>query len=782
MIFDRYGASRSTRRGVRFWIRGAVFVVIAGGIFGALVGLHSWSDQQEAAYQATAGLRAVVAAEHEGVLDPRDPTLARHAATSAALSMVDSSAVPTPARAVILNLTTVFQTAISAEVSAMRLGNASEAAHLEATAGDPAFTALDAELVTVTQQEASSAASGFTISFLASLFIVVFSSLLIFLLARFAALRSARARILAAESAASKLAQESRIAAAREETFRSLFDENPRPLFVTRPATSTSPGGNLQILSANNAALELYGYSRAEFLALTLADIRPSEDRELLTDNLSAVVGGRTHFENIRHSTKAGVLLDVEIDVRMTTFNGETAMIVCPDNVTDRVQLQGELEHQAFHDALTGLPNRSLFGDRLEHAHQRLQRGTGCYAVLMVDLDNFKTVNDSLGHAAGDALLIEVSHRLATAIRPGDTAARLGGDEFAILLEDLVEAPDAALAADRLHDALRAPFSVDGRSLTITATLGIASSLGAGAASDVVRNADVALYVGKANGKDRHDVFSDDMLAAAIERMTLEQDLRGGIGRGELMLMYQPKIAAATGKMKGVEALVRWNHPVRGLVPPDAFIPIAEQSGLINDIDAWVLDAACHQAQRWATSAVGRVPVAVNVSGRSLVASNLLSRVAGALKQTGLDPSLLELEITESAAIPQDSEARALLQQIRDLGVRIAIDDFGTGYSVLSRLQGFPADTLKIDLSFVRAIVSEDEEAPIVDAMIAMGLSLGLTVVAEGVETEVQRAYLAKRGCTELQGYLFSRPVAPEQLAAQVEVSAAAALDALSAA
>jgi diguanylate cyclase (GGDEF)-like protein/PAS domain S-box-containing protein len=773
--FGRQGASRSKRRGVGFRIRGAAFAVIAAGIFGALIGLHSWSDQKQAAYQATADLRSATAAEQEGVLDPHDPTDTRQATTRAALSMVESTAVDTRARPVIVRMTTHFQTAIAAELAAVRLGNASEAAHINATVGDPAFTVLDAELDAVTQQEASSAASGVTISFATSLLVV---ALLIFLLARFAALRSARARIVAAEAVASKLTEESRIASAREETFRSLFDENPRPLFVTSPATSTSPGGDLQILSVNNAALELYGYSRVEFLALTLADLRPPEDRELMINNLHAVVGGRTHFENIRHCTKAGLVLNVEIDVRMTAFHGETAMIVCPDDVTDRVQLQGELEHQAFHDALTGLPNRSLFKDRLEHAHRRLQRGTGCYAVLMVDLDNFKTVNDSLGHAAGDALLMEVSHRLATTIRPGDTAARLGGDEFAILLEDLKVAHDASLAADRLHDALRDPFSVDGRALTITATIGVASSSGGGAASDVVRNADVALYVGKANGKDRRDVFSDHMLSAAIERMTLEQDLRSGIGRGELMLMYQPKISAGTGRMKGVEALVRWNHPLRGLVAPDAFIPIAEQSGLINDIDAWVLDTACCQAQRWATSAVGPVPVAVNVSGRSLAAGTLLSRVTEALKQSGLAPGLLELEITESAAIPQDSDALSVLQQIRDLGVRIAIDDFGTGYSVLSRLHGFPVDTIKIDLSFVRAIVSADQKAPIVDAMIAMGLGLGLTVVAEGVETEVQRAYLTKRGCTELQGYLFSRPVPPEQLAAQAEASKAVAVDA----
>jgi predicted signal transduction protein with EAL and GGDEF domain len=376
-------------------------------------------------------------------------------------------------------------------------------------------------------------------------------------------------------------------------------------------------------------------------------------------------------------------------------------------------------------------------------------------------------VNDSLGHAVGDDLLVRVSERLAASIGTSDTAARLGGDEFAILLEDLTEPCDASAAAERLRIALHAPFIIGGRTMTITATIGVATSIDAKAAADVVRNADVALYVGKTDGKDRHAVFASTMYVDALERMTLEQDLRDGIERGELMLLYQPKVDAQTNVLKGVEALVRWNHPARGLITPDVFIPIAEQSGLINDLDTWVLTTACRQAQTWATSGIGPVPVAVNVSGRSLVSCRLLERVSDALRQSGLDPRLLELEITESAAVPQQGEALALLQTIRDLGVRIAIDDFGTGYSVLSRLQRFPVDTLKIDLSFTRAIVSAQQDAPIIDAMIAMGLSLGLNVVAEGVETEVQRKYLSSRHCSELQGYLISRPIAPEELVAR---------------
>jgi diguanylate cyclase (GGDEF)-like protein/PAS domain S-box-containing protein len=736
---------------------GAAAAVLIVGVLVALVSLHAWSAQRQLASQSVSSLRLIVAVEQESVLDSARTTASLQAEANAALSLVQTTGKSTATLPVITRMTHAYQTAVSREIYALLFGDAQEASKINTELGDPAFVALDSELATVGTAEASNAASGVTAAFVASIGLVVGSGLLILLFTVYA--RRRRHTIAAGDATAAAFASERRIVATREETFRSLFDENPQAMMVTTLPSASTESGNLPFLAVNNAALTMYGYTRAEFLKLTLVEIRPPQYRNQLRNNLHVMRGGRTHFEGIRHTTKTGGVLDVEIDTRETIFEGAAAMIVCASDVTDRVRLQRELEHQAFHDAHTGLPNRSLFNDRLEHAHQRLARGTGCYAVLLLDLDNFKTVNDGLGHQAGDALLLELSRRLGTVIRAGDTAARIGGDEFAILLEDLAEPAEAARAADGILDVLRAPFSVAGRVLTITATIGVATSTGGGIAGDVVRNAEAALYVGKAEGKDRHAVFSSHMHATAMERLTLEQDLRAGIGRGELMLLYQPKIDTRTGRMTGVEALVRWNHPVRGLIPPNDFIPIAEQSGLINDIDTWVLNAACHQAQAWATSPTGSVPVAVNVSGRSLVSCGLVERVLDALNTSHLDPRLLELEITESAAIPQEGRALGLLQTIRDLGVRIAIDDFGTGYSVLSRLQGFPVDTLKIDLSFVRAIVSEAAPAPIVDAMIAMGLSLGLNIVAEGVETETQRAYLVKRHCSELQGYLISPPI-----------------------
>jgi diguanylate cyclase (GGDEF)-like protein/PAS domain S-box-containing protein len=710
-------------------------------------------------------LRTAIAVEQEGVRDSVATRQALQAEADAALHVVESTDASDFLLPSITRMAGDYQAAVSIELAGIRAGDTQSAADINAQVGELRFTPLNATLASESREEAASAARGVTIAFVASMAMVTGSGLLLFVFALFA--RRRRGRILAVEAKADQHAQDARIAATRAETFRSLFDENPQPMMVTRLPVVSSDGGDLQFLAVNNAAQEMYGYGRAEFLALSLGDIRPPEDRGQLLRNLSAVRAGRTHFDGIRHCTKSGQTLDIEIDTRQTIFDGENAMIVCPSDVTDRIRLRRDLEHQALHDALTGLPNRSLFRDRLQHAHQRLERSGGCYAVLMLDLDNFKTVNDSLGHTAGDDLLVRVSERLTASVGSGDTAARLGGDEFAILLEDLPEPSDASSAAERLRTALRTPFLIAGRSLTVTATIGIATSIGAEASADVTRNADVALYVGKADGKDRHSLFTDAMYVSAVERLTLEQDLRAGIGRGELMLLYQPKVDAQSGMLSGVEALVRWNHPSRGLIPPDAFIPIAEQSGLINELDTWVLTAACRQAQAWAKSGIDPVPVAVNVSGRSLVSCRLLERVIDALHETGLDPNLLELEITESAAVPQQGEALGLLQAIRGLGVRIAIDDFGTGYSVLSRLLKFPVDTLKIDLTFTRAIVAEHQPAPIVDAMIAMGLSLGLKVVAEGVETDVQRRYLAARNCSELQGYLISRPIAAEEIVAR---------------
>ncbi|MEA2615168.1 MAG: hypothetical protein QOE72_951 [Chloroflexota bacterium] len=547
----------------------------------------------------------------------------------------------------------------------------------------------------------------------------------------------------------------------RARSFRALFDANPQPMFVREE-------GTFRIVAANTAAVAHYGYTESEFLDMTVPDLRwPAQMGQFQEIADAIAVDGRRGFQAIRHRSKGGCSFDVEVQVRDVDFEGRHAWLSVVDDVTDRLRLQRELEHQAFHDSLTNLPNRALFYNRVEHVQRRLVRSRSRYAVLLVDLDDFKTVNDSFGHCAGDELLLEVSRRLAETMRPGDTAARLGGDEFGIILEDLEGEGEPIGVADRVLSALRHPFAVAGGSVTLSATIGIALSGDATtAATDVVRNADIALYAGKARGKDRPQVFAEEMRAAVLGRITLKQELREGICRGEFALLYQPKVDSRSGLVVGVEALVRWNHPLRGLLMPDAFIALAEESGLIVDLDAWVLETACRQAATWARSPAGPLPVAVNVSGRELERAGLLGRVRRVLAVTGLDPRLLELELTESAALQE--EALSMLREIRALGIRIAIDDFGTGFSMLSRLQDFPFDTLKIDRSFISRITSVDADCPIVSATVAMGRGLGLEIVAEGVETEQQRAYLVRQGCGQLQGYLVSRPVAPQLIPAML--------------
>jgi diguanylate cyclase (GGDEF)-like protein len=459
-----------------------------------------------------------------------------------------------------------------------------------------------------------------------------------------------------------------------------------------------------------------------------------------------------------------------EIGALATSFNTMLSEVaratVALDAARDQLQRHRDhLEQLAFHDPLTQLANRSLFSDRAGHAVRRLRGRDGQAAVLLLDLDNFKTVNDSLGHAAGDQLLIEVARRLATVVRPGDTVARLGGDEFAMLLEDLSGRDDAVWAAERILGTFGRPFRVQEREIVVRASLGVAIADEEGMGAEVLlRNADVAMYAAKEQGKARFTVFSGTLHSAALDRLALEQDLRTAIARDQFHLVYQPQLDLVTRRIVGAEALIRWQHPTRGLVMPHEFIPLAEEMGLIVDIDAWAVRSVCRQLARWSADGLPPLRVAVNLSGREFDEPGLAGRIEEALRTHGIPASSLEIELTESVAVRQPQEALAALEQLRALGVKIAIDDFGTGYSVLSSLQRFPIDRLKIDRSFVERIGPDGGEAPIVAAMITMGHGLGLEVVAEGVETADQLGYLAEQGCDLVQGYLLSRPLSPAEL------------------
>jgi diguanylate cyclase (GGDEF)-like protein/PAS domain S-box-containing protein len=429
-------------------------------------------------------------------------------------------------------------------------------------------------------------------------------------------------------------------------------------------------------------------------------------------------------------------------------------------DVTERHRLENELAHQAFHDSLTGLANKALFRDRVEHGLARAARRDSLLAVLFLDLDNFKTVNDSLGHTAGDELLVAVAKRLQDCLRTVDTTARLGGDEFAVLLEDLGSRLEATLVADRLIAASAKPFMVAGREVFVGASIGVAFFDAETSSDQLLRNADLAMYRAKACGKGRVETFEVEMHAAAVERLELGADLRQALVGGELVVHYQPVVALDTGVIAGVEALVRWDHPERGLLGPSVFVPLAEESGLIQDLGRQVLFEACRQTRRWQIDHPSEPPLEVNVnlSPHQLTHKDLLDQVAAALEISGLPPSSLVLEITEGVMMRDTEAAIHKLRSLKALGVSLALDDFGTGYSSLSYLQRLPIDVLKIDRAFVAAIESTEDKATLARAIVSLARTLGLRCVAEGVETAAQLEILTELGCDLAQGYYLSRP------------------------
>ncbi len=436
-------------------------------------------------------------------------------------------------------------------------------------------------------------------------------------------------------------------------------------------------------------------------------------------------------------------------------------------DITERKEYEEQLRHRALHDPLTGLPNRALFADRLDHALARTARRGEAVAVLYLDLDRYKLVNDSLGHAAGDELLARVGERLGRCLWPGDTAARLGGDEFAVLLEDVRGEAEAEAVAGRILERLAPVFGVAGREVAITASIGVAlSGPGREGPEELVRAADAAMYRAKSTGKARFAVYDPGMGTEALERLELEVDLRRALERGELRLRYQPVVELATGRVTGAEALLRWEHPDKGAVPPSRFIPIAEETGLILPIERWVLGEACRQGAAWrARYGDGACPtVGMNLSGRHLQHPDLVGEVARALGEAGLEPRGLTLEITESVAMEDGEATVAALRELRGLGVRLAIDDFGTGYSSLAYLHRFPVDVLKIDRSFVDGLRRESEDTAIVRAVVGLAAALRLRVVAEGVETTEQMERLRALGCELGQGYLFAKPLPAEEV------------------
>ncbi|MHB8464154.1 MAG: EAL domain-containing protein [Acidimicrobiales bacterium] len=432
-------------------------------------------------------------------------------------------------------------------------------------------------------------------------------------------------------------------------------------------------------------------------------------------------------------------------------------------DITERKRLERELSHQAFHDSLTNLANQALFRDRVDHALVRSARHETRIGVLFLDLDNFKTVNDSLGHTAGDELLVSVAERLLACLRATDTAARLGGDEFAVLIEDAVDDDEITRTAERMIDALQQPFQSGGREIVVSASVGIALGTSGSSSDQLLRNGDLAMYAAKRKGKGRVETYHAAMHATAVDRLELETDLRQALSTGQLRVEYQPIFALATGQMTGVEALVRWQHPEKGLLAPDAFIPLAEETGMICDLGRQVLIEACTQARRWQRELPGAsgLTVSVNVSPQQLQQDDLIHDVRAALAASGLSAHSLVLEFTETAMMSDTEATIRKFDDLKALGVRLAIDDFGTGYSSLSYLRRFPVDILKIDRAFVSGI-SPGEQTSLASAIISLARVLGLEAVAEGIETDSEAATLASLGCAQAQGFHFSRPVPAE--------------------
>jgi diguanylate cyclase (GGDEF)-like protein/PAS domain S-box-containing protein len=437
-------------------------------------------------------------------------------------------------------------------------------------------------------------------------------------------------------------------------------------------------------------------------------------------------------------------------------------------DITEHKRLQNELTHQAFHDALTQLANQALFRDRVEHALVRAGRSDSHLAVLFLDLDNFKTVNDSLGHNAGDELLVAMADRLGSCLRPEDTAARMGGDEFAVLLEDLPDKRDATELAGRVLETLQRPLTIAGREMFIGVSVGIAFGVPGTDSDQLLRNADLAMYTAKSRGKGRYEIFEPEMHAIAVRRLEMEADLRRALDFGELVVHYQPIVALATRRMSGVEALVRWQHPERGLLPPSMFIGLAEETGLIHQLGRQVLEAACMQVRRWQVqhSRHATLSVSVNLSPHQLTSDVVVGEVRNALDVSGLPASSLILEITEGVMMHDTEATIQRLRALKAIGVRLAVDDFGTGYSSLSYLQRFPIDILKIDRSFVAAIDSGEDEHSLARPIVSLARSLHLQTVAEGVETGAQADVLRKMRCDLAQGFYMAAPQGAEAIGA----------------
>jgi diguanylate cyclase (GGDEF)-like protein/PAS domain S-box-containing protein len=544
--------------------------------------------------------------------------------------------------------------------------------------------------------------------------------------------------------------------------------------------TCTDIFGTITFLNA--VAESMTGWSLQEAVGRPIADvvrIVDANNREIFTHTNGALIARnkadllRSEYNLIRRD---GTKIPVE-DSLAPIHDGQgrfTGSVIVFRDVSVARTMAEQMSHSAQHDFLTGLPNRMLLNDRIEHAISIAPRHSKKVAVMFLDLDGFKHINDSLGHPIGDKLLQSISKRLVNCVRVSDTVSRQGGDEFVVLLSEVERPQDVAMTARRMLKAVAEAHTVDPHELHITTSIGLSIFPDDGEdAATLIKNADTAMYQAKENGRQSFQFFKPAMTVRAVERQSIEESLRRALERNEFMLQYQPKISVSTGQITGAEALVRWTHPTRGLINPGQFIPIAEDCGLIVPIGAWVMREACRQARAWADAGLAATKMAVNVSALEFRDERFLDGLFEALGEANLDPELLEVELTETVLMKSADATASILKALRNKGVRVAVDDFGTGYSSLSYLRKFPVDALKIDQSFIRRISMDGDDATIVTAIIGMAHNLQLRVVAEGVEAPQELQFLRDHDCDEAQGFYFSRPVSAEQFASLLEQSGA---------
>jgi diguanylate cyclase (GGDEF)-like protein/PAS domain S-box-containing protein len=568
-------------------------------------------------------------------------------------------------------------------------------------------------------------------------------------------------------SAKRRLARSERAGELAEERFRALFETAPIARLVVDAA------GQITLVNAQTELM--FGRSRDQLVGTSVEHLIPARHDDSGAWYVDALerVAGYGSLELTAHRVDRSAF---PVEVSLTPLASERGRLlsVAVTDITERKLAAEALARRASHDPLTGLPNRTLFLDRLEHALARARRSQRRLAVMFLDLDDFKLVNDTRGHEVGDQLLVSLTPKLVAALRPGDTIARFGGDEFVVLCEDLVDDDAAIEVAKRIADACSGPIAIEGSEHVVTVSTGVVlvSEPAEATPSGILRDADAAMYRAKEGGKGRIEVFDESMRDRLVRRIAIEASLRRAIRQGELRLFYQPVMSIDSGRVVAMEALLRWQHPHRGLLEPSCFMNVAESTGLMLQIGEWVIEEACRAAASWheATADAEPVRVSVNLSPRQIARSDIATTVARILRETGLDPGMLELEITETMLFEDAPACIRALRKLKELGVRLVLDDFGTGYSSFGYLKHFEIDALKIDRSFIGDLAADGRDGAMIGAVLGMAGALDVAVTAEGVETSEQLAELRNRGCEFAQGYLLSRPIPAEGVVELLEL------------